>query len=229
MIMNVLKFFLGITNIAGQYVSGDIVTIMPIVDMNGCIQSAGYSWCQSSENCIRQWETPCDDNYNNCIDCLTRQRSGENIACPTECDLETICNTDIDCIDTYFCRPTTMNIIEDKRCYKYSREGESCGGYTLPSQENRCDPSLECVNTEPMIPDAPGQCMRACGSTSIRDNDGNCVKKSNTHNNIPIDCTVWYDGCNICNTNNGILGGCTRMMCFSEDTPECRSYTLTGH
>ena len=47
-------------------------------------------------------------------------------------------------------------------------------------------------------------------------------------NSIPPSCTLWYDGCNVCNVNNGILGGCTRVMCFTEDEPECRSYS-SGH
>ena len=47
-------------------------------------------------------------------------------------------------------------------------------------------------------------------------------------NSIPSGCTLWYDGCNICNVNNGVLGGCTRVMCFTEDEPECRSYS-SGH
>ena len=25
-------------------------------DVNNCLVSAGYTWCQSSQNCLRQWE-----------------------------------------------------------------------------------------------------------------------------------------------------------------------------
>lgn len=56
-------------------------------DDNNCIISAGYTWCDSSESCIRQWETPCSDNYNSCNDCLNKQRKGQNIACPTSCNM----------------------------------------------------------------------------------------------------------------------------------------------
>uniref|UniRef100_A0A6C0CXR2 Antistasin-like domain-containing protein n=1 Tax=viral metagenome TaxID=1070528 RepID=A0A6C0CXR2_9ZZZZ len=56
-------------------------------DDNNCLIGSGYTWCESSQNCIRQWETPCDDNYNNCNDCLTRQKNGQNIACPINCDI----------------------------------------------------------------------------------------------------------------------------------------------
>jgi hypothetical protein len=43
-------------------------------------------------------------------------------------------------------------------------------------------------------------------------------------NSIPLNCKSWYDGCNTCRVNNGILGGCTRLMCFREDNPYCLSF-----
>ena len=48
------------------------------------------------------------------------------------------------------------------------------------------------------------------------------------HYTIPNDCISWYDGCNTCMVNDGVLGACTRMMCFREDTPRCIQYT-SGH
>ena len=35
----------------------------------------------------------------------------------------------------------------------------------------------------------------------------------------------------ICAANNGVLGGCTRMMCFRQDTPHCLQYSnvIAGH
>ena len=30
-------------------------------DEHGCLTSAGYSWCEGSQNCVRTWETPCAD------------------------------------------------------------------------------------------------------------------------------------------------------------------------
>ena len=56
-------------------------------DENGCMIGAGFTWCESSQSCIRQWATPCPDNFNGCSDCLTKQRKGMNIACPAECDV----------------------------------------------------------------------------------------------------------------------------------------------
>lgn len=30
-------------------------------DEHGCIGSAGYSWCQAKQKCLRVWEEPCDE------------------------------------------------------------------------------------------------------------------------------------------------------------------------
>ncbi len=56
-------------------------------DNNNCLISAGYSWCESSNSCIRSWETPCKDHFTSCDDCLTKQRDGINIACPMSCEV----------------------------------------------------------------------------------------------------------------------------------------------
>ena len=57
-------------------------------DDNDCLISAGYSWCESSQSCIRSWITPCKDHYVSCDDCLNQQALGINIACPINCDVE---------------------------------------------------------------------------------------------------------------------------------------------
>jgi hypothetical protein len=56
-------------------------------DDNNCLISAGYSWCESSQSCIRSWETPCKDHFTSCDDCLNQQRMGINIACPMSCEV----------------------------------------------------------------------------------------------------------------------------------------------
>ena len=75
-----------------QPVKGDIMPVYePLVggqhDDNGCMIGAGYTWCESSQSCIRQWVTPCPDNYDGCDDCHKKQRKGINIACPMECEI----------------------------------------------------------------------------------------------------------------------------------------------
>ena len=41
-------------------------------------------------------------------------------------------------------------------------------------------------------------------------------------------CTSWYDGCNTCMVRDGIIGGCTKMMCFTQNEPYCKEYASNG-
>lgn len=41
---------------------------------------------------------------------------------------------------------------------------------------------------------------------------------------VPLNCTQWYDGCNICQTKDGIIGGCTKRACLRKDTPKCMQF-----
>ena len=38
---------------------------------------------------------------------------------------------------------------------------------------------------------------------------------------VPMNCELWFDGCNTCQVRGGIIGACTRMMCFREERPYC--------
>ena len=42
--------------------------------------------------------------------------------------------------------------------------------------------------------------------------------------NIPYNCASWYDGCNTCSVENGVISLCTLMMCFVNNPAECLSY-----
>ena len=79
--LKILSFALYFENVYSQLV-GDTR------DTNNCLISAGYTFCESSNLCIRAWETPCSDHYTSCDDCLSKQRNGINIACPISCDVE---------------------------------------------------------------------------------------------------------------------------------------------
>ena len=217
-------------------ITGDIMPGRPVElpggdrDNNNCLISAGYSWCDSSQDCVRQWETPCSDNYVDCLDCLNRQKNGENIACPTYCDATTLnCNDDGDCLGSQFCRPTTVDSNGPKQCISFAMEGGSCGGYTLPSNQMRCPPSLECVNRlGPMIADSPGNCMRPCKSNGVRDSYGNCIQNEYP---IPLDPLDPLDPLEPCpdvmcmmyceNEFQKDVNGCDMCLCNDIHNPEC--------
>ena len=48
--------------------------------------------------------------------------------------------------------------------------------------------------------------------------------------NVPTDCVTWYDGCNRCAVQDGVLQTCTMMACFVQGEPECLGYEPgSGH
>lgn len=103
-----LKFFLFnsyILNVLGQ---NSIPLVGGARNDNNCLISAGYTWCESSQSCIRQWETSCQDNFVNCDDCLTKQRKGLNIACPENCDMIAIDPRAVDPMPPVYYPPAPM-------------------------------------------------------------------------------------------------------------------------
>jgi len=54
-----------------------------------------------------------------------------------------------------FCRPTEAGGLE---CHPWRMEGDRCGGFTAAWDQERCDPSLICINFSPRLPDASGVC-----------------------------------------------------------------------
>jgi hypothetical protein len=58
-------------------------------DENGCLTSAGYTWCESSKTCIRKWETLCQGEEAEILpeDCEAQggtvvNLAGDDIKCP---------------------------------------------------------------------------------------------------------------------------------------------------
>jgi len=49
-----------------------------------------------------------------------------------------------------------------------------------------------------------------------------------TPSQIPRKCVSWNDGCNTCVVKDGVMGGCTRRMCFVKGNSHCEKYD-SGH
>ena len=62
----------GSTNNSGNIVGNDR-------DEHGCIGSAGYSWCEEKQKCLRVWEEPCVDK--NAAVCARENCHGLDIKC----------------------------------------------------------------------------------------------------------------------------------------------------
>jgi hypothetical protein len=222
-------------------------------DTHNCVLDGGYQWCESTQSCIRNWETPCVNtilnsncdnrrvcpplpvcpmpyisDLENCILNVNNDNCGCSKGCPFyECS--NACNDDTDCIDTQFCRVVSDKLLlggrrlQTSTCIDKVDIGENCGGYVLPQYQNKCLDGLECINTMgPMISDSPGICKTPCSEINERDNYGNCV---NTHT-IPENCATWYDGCNTCQISSGNINICTRMYCFTQNTPYCMNFNI---
>lgn len=196
-----------------------------------CLESAGYSWCMATQSCMRQWETPCPDNFGSCHECLINQRKGVNIACPAQCDALAI-----DGQDPCVCPPAppcplapilegcavTLAPLDDCGCPTgcpgtVCSHGAPCGGFA-PSV-SACVPPYECVvRAGPYVADAPGTCEPPCATQ--RDMFGNCVD---------ADCRVWYDGCNTCHVSHvdGQMA-CTEMWCEEPVRATCRDDKRAG-
>ncbi len=382
---------------AGPGTNGDIMP--PMVggqrDSNDCLIGAGFTWCEETQNCIRRWETPCADNFSDCSDCLKRQRNGENIACPIQCDTVLIepplaidplprppvlpppppppmphlcsevmcmmycengnqidengcnicaCNTispNIDkeqicpipyeeCSDEYVCPKITeittcgeggirgyttyqLSLILNPRADirniyalfgKLDHEmilpgsyqvknvfGKNLGGVpestirfsqnsiydswlTIGITDGDIDSKLGAIGIDFESWDIDSSLVIDNGAVFLQDpnesnigaeneiiiaqltlpNDrvdqmllnvqGKLINSVNTwaqydilfnisppvrsDNLISPNCISWFDGCNTCRVNNGVLGACTRIMCFREEEPYCIN-TINGH
>ena len=218
-------------------------------DQHNCLVSAGYSWCDSSSECIRKWLTPCEDDYEDCQDCLHRQRIGENIACPLDCDMISIndpCSLDcppqpmcplIDMYNNNNCKYTPP--LQDKcnciiECGSLDcsnvpllNEGDICR-LDISIENHFCNEGLECVNIKGTDKkNTIGVCKSICNT--IRDDNGNCVDQH---------CNSWFDGCNTCNVfiqplhpiksyiTPSYISDCSEISCNNILDPICRDYTI---
>ena len=177
-------------------------------DEHGCIASAGYSWCDATNTCVRSWVTPCtqvDPQF--AIDpipvplpvSLPATAGGrcasnfcESSDCPQCVDgLECVAPVDMMCAGT--CYGTCRDIVDIQQC-----------------SDVMCD--MYCPNDFQV--DDNGCPMCVC-------NEGE---------QIPTDCLTWYDGCNHCAVQDGTIQMCTMMMCFAQGTPQCLGYEVdSGH
>jgi len=165
------------------------------------------------------------NSYTDDCGCQTR--------CPSyDCTNNNNCRSDTDCLETQFCRVTSeyplsggRRGLQQSECVDKLDVGSTCGGYTPPEYQTRCLDHLECAYTmEPMVADAPGECRAPCSEGVNRNDRGDCVS-SNVSPTIPGNCVTWNDGCNTCQVVNGQAKICTRMYCFTQNTPYCMHFS----
>lgn len=133
------------------------------------------------------------------------------------CNTHCTCKSDKDChsgkewcrvADRFYQNEESGEILSF--CTPFAGLGESCGGFVTPSNLRICADGLECVNLNPFIADAPGQCMsvcsedRDCKRDSFCSTRGVCVKDGqcgslsdcfDDNNNYPVIECVGYTTC----------------------------------
>ena len=189
---------------------------------HGCVADGGYEWCESTQSCVRLWETPCPVGPEPTV-----------IGCPTTCPPPAPCpmlgRIPNHCVvvpagtDKCGCTISCPSIDCSHIPIPLGQEGDPCQGYMPHNVAARCDIGLECVYTSGNAVDVtsdPGTCMLTCPTS--RDAYGNCIDTPIPR--IPRNCVTWYDGCNTCSAVKGELHGCTMMMCFTQSEPYCQAF-----
>jgi hypothetical protein len=187
---------------------------------HGCVSDGGYQWCEHTQTCERPWITPCVDNCHSspCLNGGTCQVLFNSYTCL--------------CDSSYTGQNCETSINNDIT----ATTGQRCanGFCENPRDCPLCHSGLTCQIPRNSI------CAGTCYGVCVHEHDttiSNPIQidpmppirppiRNNIHLQIPHGCTQWYDGCNNCMVSNGAIIGCTRMMCITQNTPECRSY---GH
>lgn len=85
----------------------------------------------------------------------THREMREPAGTPPGGDAPPVCTSDQDCPAETWCRAREGGGSE---CVPFAAEGDRCGGFTLPSHQERCAPGLECTDFPEPTGDVPGYC-----------------------------------------------------------------------
>ncbi len=180
-------------------------------DSFGCIPSAGYSWCEAKQKCLRVWEENCSD-VNSVIEhtCTVEEKSA------TMCTLEYM--------------PVCGKSVLNTGVVAYATYGNKCGACS----------EMKVVSYTPgeCVPSVPTNCTSwydGCNTCFVTDgNIMGCTKMYcevpqtpkclEYKQDIPMDCVSWFDGCNNCGAKDGNLTMCTLMYCETPSEPYCREF-----
>lgn len=112
----------------------------------------------------------------------------------------------------------------------YSREGSLCAqvyGHCL-SADNKCVTYTDSCLKSKLCAQPVQSCTQPLSSQApVTPTPMTSSAPSPTPTTIPpINCTSWFDGCNICQVKDGVVGICTRMACKdSFQAPKCLTYS----
>lgn len=133
------------------------------------------------------------------------------------------CTSDRDCDKESWCRPTQSQNSSQSECTPFATEGDTCGGFTVPWEYERCGADLTCDGPA-NIPDAPGVCRASCRDNNDCERGDYCATDGLCHENgscdVNADCNisgnaythimcVGYGSCN----GGGLSGGQCGWTC----------------
>ncbi len=97
------------------------------------------------------------------------------------------------------------------------------------------NPYQKCEMTRPTPPTtSPQPCVtmpscpagKVCPMVALQRDQVYCSPKP-TPTTIPANCTSWFDGCNTCSVENGVVKACTKIACKDSTKPaSCLAYTV---
>lgn len=101
------------------------------------------------------------------------------------------------------------------------------GDMCLSGFPDRCSP--ECASLVNLV---FTNCAPVLNLGDITDKSGfrefhqKCLDTSNSGGakDIPVNCALWYDGCNTCSVSNGDINFCSRRMCLTMGEQSCREH-----
>ncbi len=134
-------------------------------DAHGCIGSAGYSWCESLQKCLRTWEEPCPALY---ADSAVTSTSGANAA--------------VACVNA----PMTSDNLE--KC-------KSEGMLVRKKMENGCVVGFECVKPSVIASSVSVATSEQVRSAICQNQNYDAIKKKCSDNNMQLVKKVSESGC----------------------------------
>lgn len=177
------------------------------LDSHNCVSDGGYQWCENTQSCIRPWETPCNKEITNVEFCETSNIQTCRIACQ-----------DPECPSGQ-CAMRIGNCCEHTCVVPPNDDTSMCHPCPPPVPCPMPEISSNCDIIEPTI----DHCGCSTGCPTIDCSSSHKVV-DDEEPFIPRDCLTWYDGCNSCSVNDGLLEACTMMYCFTTNDPRCTQY-----
>lgn len=158
------------------------------------------------------------------------------------CTYDKETNSLVDCTQNICYSPN-----HEANCERYSTDANDffhCSqSFDILSQMN----SVCCTNKDMCLSGFPNKCSPECASL-VNLVFTNCQSTLNLDNivgqsgwldfhrlcqetsgsvgskDIPINCAVWFDGCNTCSVTNGGVNFCSRRMCLTMGEQSCREH-----